>query len=89
MKCIDQPRLSFKIILTIIFGICCYFQVRESISKYWKENKSTFVYKRIQKSAKLPILTICAPSVKKPKQFGKSMSNGVYGGISPGKSQKS
>ena len=86
MKCIDQPRWSFKIILTIIFGICCFFQVRESVSKYWDANKSTFVYKRIQDSAKLPIVTICAPSFKQPKEFGKSMSNGVYGGISPGKS---
>ena len=84
MKCIDQPRLSFKITLSIIFAICCFFQVRESVSKYWAEKKSIFVYKRIQDSAKLPIVTICAPSVKKPKQFDQSMSNGVYGGISSG-----
>ena len=45
------------------------------------------MYKRIQDSAKLPIVTICAPSVKQPKEFGKSMSSGVYGGISAGKKE--
>ena len=78
MKFTKEPKLYFRIFLSLLLGICCFIQVKESMVKYLAEKKSIFVYKRKQNTAKLPIVTVCPSTFKDSEKFNRLMSTDIY-----------
>ena len=61
-------QLLYLFFFTIL-GICCYFQVKESVVKYLKGSTSEFTYERVEESLQLPVLTVCPKTYKDPHKF--------------------
>ena len=61
-------QIVYLLLLTIL-GICCYFQVKESVAKYLKGSTSEFTYERAEESLQMPVVTVCPKTFKDPETF--------------------
>ena len=77
MVTMSTLQIIYFLLFTIL-GICCYFQVKESVMKYLKGSTSEFTYERVEESLQMPVITVCPKTFKDAKIFETLMHFNVF-----------